>query len=338
MKIDFGSLFSRAWRITWKHKILWVFGFLAMLGGGGLNSGGSSNSGGGSNFNLNNRSSNFPFPRAAQFGDNNGLPPAVNDFFNQLARLDSTAIVLIIVGVCLCLFLIWLVIQILAILGTGGLIGGIDRADTNDKITFREAWAIGRRYFWRLLLLRLLRLLAGIVCALVLIIPMILLTCCTCVGGIILSIIVGFILSYGFTFMDMAVVLEDKSVGDSINRAYTVMSTNMGSTVVVALILFAISLGIGIVSLVLFLPFVGFLLAGLWPLFTSAGSAIVGLIIAALVFLVLGGLACMFVEAVWTTYRMAVIVLAYKQFTLITASSVSAVSAPSASPTISGTL
>ena len=31
MALDFGEVLARAWRITWGHKILWAFGFVAML-------------------------------------------------------------------------------------------------------------------------------------------------------------------------------------------------------------------------------------------------------------------------------------------------------------------
>jgi hypothetical protein len=33
MSFDFGEVLTRAWQITWKHKILWVFGLLSMLVG-----------------------------------------------------------------------------------------------------------------------------------------------------------------------------------------------------------------------------------------------------------------------------------------------------------------
>lgn len=40
MSINYSAILSRAWNITWKYKILWIFGFLAALGsGGGIRSG-----------------------------------------------------------------------------------------------------------------------------------------------------------------------------------------------------------------------------------------------------------------------------------------------------------
>ena len=37
MNFDFGGTLRRAWQITWKHKILWLFGLLSALAGGRAN-------------------------------------------------------------------------------------------------------------------------------------------------------------------------------------------------------------------------------------------------------------------------------------------------------------
>ena len=43
MNFNFGEVLTRAWQITWKYKVLWIFGILAGCtnggGGGGGNSG-----------------------------------------------------------------------------------------------------------------------------------------------------------------------------------------------------------------------------------------------------------------------------------------------------------
>ena len=47
MKFNFGEILTRAWQITWKYKVLWVFGILAgcTSGGGGGGGGGGGNTG-----------------------------------------------------------------------------------------------------------------------------------------------------------------------------------------------------------------------------------------------------------------------------------------------------
>ena len=55
--IDYGEVLSKAWKIVWKNKILWIFGILASFGQG---SGGGSG-GGGSNTTGYSRGSDFDF-------------------------------------------------------------------------------------------------------------------------------------------------------------------------------------------------------------------------------------------------------------------------------------
>jgi len=47
MNFNFGEVLTRAWQITWKYKVLWIFGILAGCtnGGGGGGGGGGGNSG-----------------------------------------------------------------------------------------------------------------------------------------------------------------------------------------------------------------------------------------------------------------------------------------------------
>ncbi len=158
MSINYSSIFSKAWTITWKYKILWIFGFLAMLGSGGSGFNGSTNY----------RASNNFGPAQV---DQSNLPPAWKSFFDQLFQINLNTWITIIVGVVCCLFLLFVILWVLSILGRGGLIGGIVKADAAGSITFREAWGMSRRYFWRLLVLRLLRIAVGIAVALVILLP-----------------------------------------------------------------------------------------------------------------------------------------------------------------------
>ena len=44
--MDYSNVISRAWKIIWKHKVLWIFGILSGCASGG---------GGGSNFRYSER-------------------------------------------------------------------------------------------------------------------------------------------------------------------------------------------------------------------------------------------------------------------------------------------
>jgi len=128
--MDYGEILSRAWKITWNNKILWLFGLFAGTGASlNTGNGGSGGGDGGGGF---------------EGGPGGGLPPNIE---RQLERPEVIAIILAITGV---LLLIVVALIVLSIIARGGLIGGIRLADDNGKVTFREAWSIGLRYFWRI--------------------------------------------------------------------------------------------------------------------------------------------------------------------------------------------
>src|SRR6476659_9192952 len=117
MNLDFGGILKRAWEITWRNKILWLLGILsAIASGGGFR--------GGNNLNFN----------------QNGNP----DFLPQLQRrfpnLDQNTIGAIFLGVGCVLIILAIVFWLLSIIGRGGLIGGINLAETRGSVKFGEAW------------------------------------------------------------------------------------------------------------------------------------------------------------------------------------------------------
>lgn len=67
--MNFGEILSRAWKIIWKHKVLWIFGILAGCGRGGGGGGGSANSG---------------FQSSGGNGWDGEVPPGIEQFFFNL--------------------------------------------------------------------------------------------------------------------------------------------------------------------------------------------------------------------------------------------------------------
>ena len=43
--MNFGEILTKAWKIIWKFKVLWIFGILASCGQGGGSGGGGGNTG-----------------------------------------------------------------------------------------------------------------------------------------------------------------------------------------------------------------------------------------------------------------------------------------------------
>ncbi len=249
--IDYGSTLSRAWQITWRHKVLWIFGILA--GCSQSNSSGNSGSGNNSNFNV---------------GPNGDvqLPPEIERFFSR----DPQQYLPLIIGVVCVLLLVGLIFFILGLLGEGGLIQGVATADSTGSVTFGEAWAAGVSKIVPLFLLRLVIavpiivvvfLIAGLAVitagfALICIVPLI---CLLVPAAIVVSIWQHFAKYY--------IVLQGSGVIDSLRQSWAFLRQNWAQVLVLGLITIVISFVIGIV---LALPMI---LAVLPALFVLIGNA-----------------------------------------------------------------
>lgn len=134
--MQYGDIIKRAWRITWRHKALWVLGLFAGVSGC-QGSGGGSGGGGGSTGDV----SGF---------DPGSLPrnlPGIGD----LERL----IPMLIVGTVV-LFFAWVIWALLGMAARGGLVYAVNQAEQGNKIPLSEAWGVGFSYFWPVLGLSIL--------------------------------------------------------------------------------------------------------------------------------------------------------------------------------------
>jgi hypothetical protein len=319
MSLNYSNILSKAWTIAWKYKVLWFFGFLAALGGAGW---GNSGGGGSSNFNFNsNSNSNSDSSYRSGNYQTGGVPREWQSAYNQLSAIDINTWISIAVVVVCCLLLLGVVFWLLSIVGRGGLIGGIVAAETNGKVAFREAWEIGTKNFWRLFLIRLLRIAVSIlifILSMIFILPGLVFGVLTCGFGFILmfivSIILGVAVSVWFTYMDYAVIVEKIGVGEAIGRAWSMLRDNVGPIALLVIILFAVSLGVGLGLLILFAPSGVVIFLSMLPLITETGSLNMTLLIAGIVLLVLFIVASWIVQAVLTVWETAVMVLAYRVF------------------------
>ncbi|MCX6067784.1 MAG: hypothetical protein NT121_18845 [Chloroflexi bacterium] len=144
IKVDIGKILTKAWQITWKFKVLWIFGILAGCGGANSNrfnyNGGSNSGGGGS-------------------GGSNGQMP---EFFRQFQNMQPEQVfrnvwgqyMAIIAGVLLILCVLWVVFYFLGVMGKIGLIKGVGKADGGaESMRFGEIWTESMPYFWRMFIL-----------------------------------------------------------------------------------------------------------------------------------------------------------------------------------------
>ncbi|MFN8423522.1 MAG: hypothetical protein U0470_09115 [Anaerolineae bacterium] len=140
--MQFVEILKRAWTLTWRYKILWLFGLLAGTGGG-INFSGSGSGGSGGR---------------PDGGGASGLPGWMGDGmswrdggFGAMALQwlrDHAAIIALVLGV---LFLVGFVLFVISIAARGGLIRLSARADDGEAVSAGDGWRVGFHYWWRTL-------------------------------------------------------------------------------------------------------------------------------------------------------------------------------------------
>ncbi len=301
--MNFGQYLSKSWEITWKHKVLWIFGILAALGSG-------------------NRSGNFNF----NFGGGNrgGVPPVSTPFPPggavptppAMPAIPPDATPFILIAACVVIVVV-IVLFVLGIIGTGGLIGGIRLAEEQGAVTFGEAWVIGTHNFLRLFGLKLL-----------LLVPILLFVCIAVAGGTFLAIatlgigliclvplicilVIAFIpIGIVAHFAQFAVVLENMGPIDAFKRGWAILKANLANILILGVIVIVIT---AVIGFVLALPFIIIALPIIFSVINSqTGTPDMGpLAIAALccacylpVVIVLSGILESWSTGVWTlSYR-----------------------------------
>lgn len=326
INVNIGEILTKAWKIVWKFKILWVFGILASCAGnrGGnfnnsFNSGGGGGGGGGT-------------------GGNNGgeIPEPLRQFANHPLETIQAALapyLVIIVVVLALLCVLWLLFVFLGMMGKAGLIKGAAKADAGaEKLTFGELWVESLPYFWRMFGLALLvavpffilivvllviffagllgvvansngsgsgAALTGLFAALAVFVPSI---CCLSI----LRIIVGFIVEQS----NNAIVLENQSIIESLRTGWNLFKSNFLTIILMAIILGVLSFIVGLVVaiplVIIWAPAV-LAMAAMFAGDPHSTVALAPLAIASLcclaylpVLLVLNGIANAYAQSVWT--------------------------------------
>ncbi len=299
--MDFGEVLGRAWKIIWKHKILWIFGIFAgcSRGGGGGGSGGSGY--------------RFGFPGSGQ-----GPTPQVPEqdrFWLEFGNWIGAHWWVVTLFILLVLLIVVIAI-VLGTLGRIGLIKGTMRADGGaERISFVELWDESLPFFWRIFLLSLLVGIVGFVLVLVLLvlafgaavltlgIGLICLLPLFCVLVVVLWF-VGIIIQLAET----AIVVENLGILDGFQRGWDVARRNIGPVLIIWLILFIIGLAAGVLIAIPVLAIV--LPAAIGLGFQNAQSTAISwmpLIVAGLCFvaylpflLVLNGILTAYLQSAWT--------------------------------------
>ena len=298
--MDFGKVLGRAWEITWRYKVLWVLGFLAGLGQAG---GTPQNS--------------YSLYEGEWNGFSYRLGESAEEFF--------AAISVLILGVLCLLFIIAIVIWVISVISRGGLIAAVQQVEEDGATSFRQAWAAGAKKFWTLLGLSILSaipiiilIIVGLVflglgigvglglldvaeAAAITTLVFVSVVCggFLCCGLFILVIILEQIRIYG----ERAAILEKLGWIDAFKRGWQVFTENLGATIILWLIFFALGIVIFGISFVIMAviaaPFFGLIFVddpGLWLL----GPLCFGGLLGVIVFAFIRSIVTAFTSATWT--------------------------------------
>lgn len=303
--MNYGEILSKAWKVIWKHKILWLFGVLA-----GCSAAGGGGGGGGS---VGSRASNFTVKPGSPDFIAPSTQPALENFFQFLSSIPWWTWVLLVIGLVALGFFLSVLFLMAGTLGQAGVIKGTSMADDADHdapaLTFGAVFAGLKPHYWKVLLLNLGYRLAGGILTLILVVPIVILAICTCCLGLLLVIPIGWFIDTLLTFTTIAIIEEGMGIFPAIDRAWRVITRNLVSVLVMFLIL---GLGGLIVGLLIALPLVTIPLPLVANLVITGGQSITaGLILRALLFLAfiplaifLGGVLRAYILASWTlTYR-----------------------------------
>ena len=311
--MDLGYVLRRAWEVTWRHKVLWLFGFLVSLGivgrRVGIGSGGR-----------------WEWPVRE-------LPPEVQRAITGL--LSSSTFTVVIAALVLLALAVGIGLALLGALGRAALVDQVQAAEEQGVASLGAGWQAGRRHLWMVFLIRLLLgLPVGVVASTgvlpvagtglmiarhtrpeaaipgVLAMPVVLFTC------LVPAICVAALLSVPFGVLRRlavrACVLEGCGVRQSIVRAWAMLREQVGPLALVWLILFGAGIGVTIVvALPLALVALSVVAVSVLAVFTSPIlSVALVLIVGLLTWLV--GAAC---NSVVETFSSAVWTLAYRELT-----------------------
>ena len=293
--MDFGEVLTKAWRIIWKYKILWLFGIFASCSSGG---GGGGGGGGGS---------------GAQYSGD-----APYGYYNTMDFVEPWVIALIIAGVILLAIIITAIVLAVSTVGRIGLVQGTQLADESEdaQITFSGLFNSMKPYFWRVLGLNLLICIGSFVIIMFLIFFTIFGAIFTLGLGLIcllplccLLIPVFWVLTTFVEMANVAVIVEDLSVIDGLKRGWEVFKGNLGEMVLMGLVLVLGGMFVGmLIAMPMILTMIPLMMGVFAAIFgDTAALAAGGVIISGLcclaylpVLIVISGIIRAYIGSAWT--------------------------------------
>ncbi|MHB9004265.1 MAG: DUF7544 domain-containing protein, partial [Coriobacteriia bacterium] len=288
--MDYGGIIKKAWGITWRYKILWIFGFFAGAAGSGGGGGGGSN-----------------FSQPSEDFDTSQ--------FDSAFQWISDNAVLVIAGFTL-LVVIGLALWILSVAARGGLIHLVNEADEGRSVNAGDGWGVGFSRWGRIFVIDLVLYLPLMILVTIMllaaIVPLItsaegsdptaaIVSACGALafGGLILMVI-GFIVTLMENMAIRHGVLDDMSAAQSISASWSDLRSRFKDLFVMWLITLAIGLGFGTVVAII----VGIFGVGI-ALSVMGGALPVAFVIGLVLFMALlvpQAIFGTFSSAIWTVF------------------------------------
>lgn len=267
-QIDYVSIFKDAWKLVWNNRFMWILGFFMMLGGG---------------------LSGISFDeKQLDYGKVHGP-------LNYLQEHLILAFSLIFLAVIISLSL-----YVLALLSRVAVIKGTTETAIYSQLKLGKILSNSWNFFWRMLLLDLIFFLAlfGVVISLVL--PVVILFSIKAfVAGFLMSFIALVILLpilvgayFVKKFAGLGIVMADLKIRHSIESGYTALVTNGKKSIIMGLLMVAISCLIFVAIIAIIITVVvqgmvagtiGYSLFGIWGIVPVA-VILLGVMIASLIF------------------------------------------------------
>ena len=311
--MDYGNLLSRAWRIVWQNKYLFVLGFLAALGGGGQ------------------QTPQTNYQTSSGFGPDGmpGMLQELRQFWAEFGPLVLTLVAVVIV--------LGLIVWLLRLIAEAGLIEAVQEIEQGQAPGLGGSFRAGGRYLGRMIGLNLVLFgpvwLVGILMGAAALVafgaaittqdamplrvfwPMaICLVPLACILGL-----YGLVATFVYPFAQRSVIITRLGVLDGIRHGWRVLSRHLGDIILLALLFAVLSFLVGLVVALVALPIgIVVLLPTVMDVIRSGSVEANQIVLGFLAFLGLGLLSAA-IMSVLRAFQSTTFTLAYNEFMAKTA-------------------
>ena len=247
----FQEIFKPAWKLAWKNKFLWFFGFFATALGAGSNYEAVAQA-----LDVVTGQSAASLPSMATFWKTGYLEAFSWGNITRFASEEPSNLLLVILtlllGLCFFAILVWLILVSL-----GALIYGVHHATKGEPASFGEAFHAGRENFWKLFVITFGAKFATVAVLFLVSVPLFIfleLNNPFAVGfyflAFVVLVMVALIISFTAFYASAFAVLKNFGVWKAWNAGYHLFKNNWLVSVEAAILVLVLNLLFGVALLV----------------------------------------------------------------------------------------